>query len=117
MRRVFGTFAFLVFSMLVGVAWYYVFFHDRDAEQRYWYWDATITLVWIDAAESEYDYGTGRGRYEIRLPSGRHVEARTALAEEFRLYECVRVRELLSALSYAPTHEIVGRADKCWQPD
>lgn len=103
-------------TAMACVLWYFLFFSDEADEKRYWYWDATVILVWIDASKQDSNYGVGRGRYEVRLPNGNHVVARTYLESEFKRFECVKVRELLSALSFAPTFEIVGIAAECWQP-
>ena len=103
-------------SALLGLLWYFLFFSDEDDEGTYVYWDATVILVWIDASTQEKDYGVGRGRYEVRLTNGKHVEARMYLDEKLERFDCVVVRQRLKLLSYAPTYEIVKRANECWQP-
>ena len=106
----------LVAMAILGLASYFLFFAGDDTGGKYVFWDGTVTLVWLDAAAADTDYGVGRGRYEVRLINGKHVEARTYLDESLVLYDCVRIRQRIKLFSFAPTFEIVGRTDDCWQP-
>ena len=96
---------FLVAVAAAATAYYFISFAG-ERDENYIFWDATVTFVWIDASEATKDYGVGRGRYEVRLPNGRHAEARTYLSEKFLRFDCVRVRQVVLSIT-APTNTVV----------
>ena len=107
-----------VFAIAIVLSyWFYLAISAQsEKEKRYWYWDATVTFVWYDGVADGKDYALGKSRYKVRLPSGNHVAARSFLNESFSLYDCVKVREHLSATIAPIPFEIIGRASECWQP-
>jgi hypothetical protein len=62
------------------------------------------------------EYALGKSRYKVRMPNGDHVPARSFLDESFVVYDCVRIREHLSATITPVKYEIIGRANERWQP-
>ena len=116
LRQLFAAIAFFAATAAISVLIYFAFFAKPPKEKRYWYWDATVTFVWYDSTDSDQDYALGKGRYKIRLPNGRHEAARSFLDESFEKYDCVRVRQHLSATIAPVPYEIIGRAENCWQP-
>jgi len=116
-KKAFGLVVFFSATIVLTYLLYLAFFSGPDKEKRYWYWDATVTFVWYDGAESGDEYALGKSRYKIRLPNGRHEAARSFLDESFSLYDCVRVREHLSATITPIPFEIIGATENCWQPE
>lgn len=116
MKESIGLVVFFSATIAISYLLYLAFFSSPDTERRYWYWDATVTFVWYDGSGSGKDYALGKSRYKVRLPNGRHEAARSFLDEPFALYDCVRVREHLSATIRPVQYEIVGDTDNCWQP-